>query len=168
MINYFILRADAKPAPTFITKEELDDVSDIPVFWGTEEPKPAGLCVIPSVHEQDDGTILAMCATGTSSRDSVLSWIRFLQNENPRLAKIPILLKLRAPSTDLVIKEDKDAESKPKWKPAVNQDPEWITFNGIRVRIQDGRQHGTHDDQDQAFGPDNCLSLDFVFSRLSV
>uniref|UniRef100_T1J3B0 Evolutionarily conserved signaling intermediate in Toll pathway, mitochondrial n=1 Tax=Strigamia maritima TaxID=126957 RepID=T1J3B0_STRMM len=126
MINYFILRADAKPAPTFITKEELDDVSDIPVFWGTEEPKPASLCVIPSIHEQDDGTILAMCATGTSSRDSVLSWIRFLQNENPRLAKIPILFKLRAPSTDLVIKEDEDDESKPKWKPAVNQGPELI------------------------------------------
>ena len=32
----------------------------------------------PTVHEQPDGTILAVAATGTSSRESLLSWIRFL------------------------------------------------------------------------------------------
>lgn len=47
-----------------------------------------------SVHEQDDATIFSVCATGTSSKDSLLSWIRCLQRENPALEKIPVLFKL--------------------------------------------------------------------------
>ena len=35
---------------------------------------------------QEDGTILAVCATGSSSRDSLLSWVRHLELANPRLA----------------------------------------------------------------------------------
>ena len=31
------------------------------------------------MHEQEDGTILAVCATGSSSRDSLLSWVRKLE-----------------------------------------------------------------------------------------
>ena len=52
---------------------------------------------VPIVHEQEDGTILAACATGTSSRDSLLSWIRFIQKENPDMENIPILFTLRSP-----------------------------------------------------------------------
>lgn len=49
-----------------------------------------------SVHEQDDGTIFAMCITGTSTKDSLLSWIRLLENDgNPKLATIPVLFKFR-------------------------------------------------------------------------
>ena len=52
----------------------------------------------PTVHEQDDGNILAVCATGTSSRDSLISWIRFLQDENPRLGRdISVLFTLKSP-----------------------------------------------------------------------
>jgi hypothetical protein len=47
------------------------------------------------VHEQDDGVILAMCITGTSSRDSLVSWIRFLQKSNPNLEQIPVIFTLR-------------------------------------------------------------------------
>jgi len=33
------------------------------------------------VHEQEDGTILAVAATGTSSKNSLLSWVfNFQQN----------------------------------------------------------------------------------------
>jgi len=46
---------------------------------------------VPSVHEQEDGVILAVCATGTSSHDSVLSWIRFLVN--PSLL-LPLMLAI--------------------------------------------------------------------------
>uniref|UniRef100_A0A905AUS3 ECSIT C-terminal domain-containing protein n=1 Tax=Glossina morsitans morsitans TaxID=37546 RepID=A0A905AUS3_GLOMM len=42
-----------------------------------------------SVHQQDDGTICAICATGTSTKDSLLSWIRLLEaNGNPVLSQI--------------------------------------------------------------------------------
>jgi signaling intermediate in Toll pathway protein len=50
-----------------------------------------------SVHEQTEGTILAMAATGTSSRDSLLSWVRFLQQTNPALGTIPVLFSLTSP-----------------------------------------------------------------------
>ena len=44
------------------------------------ERAPGGTVArLPSVHEQEDGTILAVCATGSSSRDSLLSWVRRLE-----------------------------------------------------------------------------------------
>ena len=44
------------------------------------EKAPGGTVArLPSVHEQEDGTILAVCATGSSSRDSLLSWVRKLE-----------------------------------------------------------------------------------------
>ena len=46
---------------------------------------------IPNIHEQEDGSLLACCATGTSSKDSLLSWVRFLQRDNPELKDVPIL-----------------------------------------------------------------------------
>ena len=51
----------------------------------------------PCVHEQEDGTILAIGITGMSTKDSLLSWIRFLQRRNPRLASLPILFSTHSP-----------------------------------------------------------------------
>lgn len=48
-----------------------------------------------TVHEQDDGVYYSMCATGTSSKDSLLSWIRCLQKTNPILEKMPVTFKMR-------------------------------------------------------------------------
>lgn len=61
------------------------------------EPKPKHLTVAPNtIHEQEDGTIFAACATGTSSKDSVLSWVRLLQLSNPILENVPVLFKLKS------------------------------------------------------------------------
>lgn len=49
-----------------------------------------------TIHEQDDGVYYAMCVTGTSSKDSLLSWIRCLQKTNPILEQIPIVFKLKS------------------------------------------------------------------------
>lgn len=58
------------------------------------------LMLKPSVHEQKDGTIFAICATGTSTKDSLLSWVRCLEQDgNPRLAQIPVLFKFRSLTT---------------------------------------------------------------------
>ncbi|KAH8028361.1 hypothetical protein HPB51_016184 [Rhipicephalus microplus] len=75
------------------------DVSNIPVTVLDEKPdllKPS------TVHEQTDGIILAMAATGTSTRDSLLSWLRILQLQNPKLSDIPVVFMLKAPSKSLV------------------------------------------------------------------
>lgn len=50
-----------------------------------------------SVHIQDDGIIYAICATGTSTKDSLLSWIRLLELDgNQELATIPVLFKFKS------------------------------------------------------------------------
>lgn len=67
------------------------------------EKKPKELVLRPqSVHEQEEGIIMAMCCTGTSTKDSLLSWIRFLRQTNPKLDSIPVLFKLKTSPTALV------------------------------------------------------------------
>lgn len=63
-----------------------------------------------SIHQQDDGTIYAICATGTSTKDSLLSWIRLLEiNGNSSLSHIPVLFKFRSAVNDkaLVVTDHK-------------------------------------------------------------
>lgn len=59
-------------------------------------PKSTALTKPRSVHEQNDGTIFAVCATGTSTKDSLLSWIRLLEKSNPCLSEIPVLFKFKS------------------------------------------------------------------------
>lgn len=59
-------------------------------FW---KSKKKALALQRCIHEQDEQTIFGICATGTSSKDSLLSWIRCLQENNPDLKEIPILFK---------------------------------------------------------------------------
>lgn len=96
-ISYFLLRAE--PLPIRVVEVDSDDVSHIPITVLGEKPaleKPS------TVHEQTDGVILAMAATGTSTRDSLLSWLRILQVFNPKLKEIPVVFMLKAPSKSLV------------------------------------------------------------------
>ncbi|KAG8188894.1 hypothetical protein JTE90_014951 [Oedothorax gibbosus] len=92
-MTYFALRAQAKAYPPCEVDE--DDVAHLSLhMFG--EPKQAELALVPqSMHEQEDGLVLALCCTGTSSKDSLLSWVRLLQGSNPRLAHLPVLFKLR-------------------------------------------------------------------------
>ena len=66
----------------------------------------------PSAHEQDDGTVLAICITGSASKDSLVSWVKFLERENPALSGIPVVFRLRSPETEIEAwAEPKRAES---------------------------------------------------------
>lgn len=100
-INYFILRADAKTRSK--TSVDLDDVSNLSIPFCTYPlPPKQEVITAPSVHEQEDGVILAVCVTGTSGRDSLLSWIRHLEkNGNPNLSSIPVVFTLKSPGKDL-------------------------------------------------------------------
>lgn len=71
-----------------------------------DEEKPKVLAVPPSIHEQEDGAVLATCVTGTSSKDSLTSWIRFLELTNPRLVQIPVVFRLRTPEAQVTIVDD--------------------------------------------------------------
>jgi len=51
----------------------------------------------PSIHEQSDGTVLAMGAAARNDRQSALDWIHLLQQTNPRLGQLNVLLRLPTP-----------------------------------------------------------------------
>ena len=111
-IGYFILRGDAPKASRQMTDEEYDDVSniDVPLF-GFTRPKPSKLALKRSVHEQDDGIIYAICCTGVSTKDSLLSWVRLLEKDgNPNLENLAILFKFKSPvEKHLVVTSEKPA-----------------------------------------------------------
>merc|ERR1719471_1570750 len=95
-VSYFILRGP--PVPPLPDLDTDNDDFSVMSLWVSGERSKAGTVVKePSVHEQEDGTILAICATGTSSRDSLLSWIRKLEDTNPNLAKMAVLFTLTSP-----------------------------------------------------------------------
>lgn len=102
-VHYFIVRSD--PCIKSVPEVDEDDVGNLEVpFFSKIKDK---VIKVPSVHEQEDSTILAVCATGTSSRDSLLSLIRHLEKDgNPALGRIPILFTLKSPVGDIVIKEE--------------------------------------------------------------
>ncbi|ELU08340.1 hypothetical protein CAPTEDRAFT_163254 [Capitella teleta] len=96
---YFVLKAEkTKKAKDFenITGKRKDNAS---TFWNYfEDEQPSELAIRPSVHEQEDGTVLAMCITGTSSKDSLASWLKYLEVENPNLSNTPVVFLLKSPT----------------------------------------------------------------------
>lgn len=49
-------------------------------------------------------------SSGTSSRDSLLSWIRLLEKYgNPQLSSIPVIFTLTAPPSEMAIQETQPA-----------------------------------------------------------
>ncbi|XP_055324733.1 evolutionarily conserved signaling intermediate in Toll pathway, mitochondrial [Sitodiplosis mosellana] len=120
-IKYFTLIGEAEPDENFAPKEDSDDVQgmQLPDFLKFLSPEVKEVAVIKpkrSIHQQDDGTIYAICATGTSTKDSLLSWIRLLEaNGNPKLVHIPVLFKFKAPVDDrslIVVNNQNDNEKK--------------------------------------------------------
>lgn len=104
-IDYFVLKGAPKERQN--VKEDPDDVSNIRIpFWDKKE-----LILAPMVHEQDDGTYFAMCATGTSTKDSLLSWIRCLQKKNPSLTVIPVVFKLMSSTREQLYIETDESEN---------------------------------------------------------
>ncbi|CAH1971877.1 unnamed protein product [Acanthoscelides obtectus] len=113
LINYFILRTKPKPSPED-DDVNLDDVSNLKVsLFNLRPPVGKHLKKIPSVHEQDDGTIFSLCATGTSSQDSLLSWIRHLENDgNPKLGEVQVVFTLKTGTKEVAKVGDEESQEK--------------------------------------------------------
>lgn len=106
-INYFLLRGDLPKREHEIEEEDIDDVSNIDVpFFGFAKPRRNKIALKRSVHEQNDGIVYAICCTGSSTKDSLLSWIRLLEKAgNPTLENLAILFKFKsAPEGQLVVR----------------------------------------------------------------
>lgn len=97
--TYFILKAESDPK-LFSPPKEKEELGDFETIFDSESPRQ----LVPKLneHQQEDGTIMAMCITETSSKDSLISWIRCLQNTNPILEKAPIVFTLASPEEGLV------------------------------------------------------------------
>lgn len=53
-------------------------------------------------HYVDGCYILAIGITGTSSQDSLLSWLKILQQRNPNLSKLNVVFKMSKPSPEMI------------------------------------------------------------------
>ncbi|XP_046437400.1 evolutionarily conserved signaling intermediate in Toll pathway, mitochondrial-like isoform X1 [Daphnia pulex] len=117
-INYFILRSEPVPLTEEEQKQQneydYDDVSELRSWmFGEENLTRKDIVVQPSVHEQEDGTILAIAITGTCSKDSLLSWIRFLEKTNPNLANLSILFATNSPLGEVAPAIESNMPSQP-------------------------------------------------------
>ena len=59
----------------------------------------------PGIHEQQDGTILSMCITGSGSRDSLISWLTFLQMRSKNLENLAVVFRINTPERGLKVVE---------------------------------------------------------------
>ena len=113
--TYFILRADPDLELLAALRQAEKDLEtdanlfDWKNFWEDEEG--GKLVPLRSVHEQDDGTVLAMVITGTGTKDSLVTWIRCLQQANPSLEQIPVVFRLRSPDSEIQVIGSKKPES---------------------------------------------------------
>lgn len=117
MISYFVLKTDhhqiEDPAD-----EDPFDVSDIRInVHGKSKDNMAA--TQKDLHKTSDGVILSMAATGTSSRDSVLSWVRLLETTNPKMKTLQTIFKMKAPTTQVETINEPGINSEGK---SVNQD----------------------------------------------
>lgn len=93
-----MLRGDPRPTrPKTSASKKIEDLSHIRVWTHKDVPKDELELAAPepSAHEQEDGTIFACCATGTSSKDSLLSWIRLLERQAPMLNHMQIVFTIK-------------------------------------------------------------------------
>lgn len=99
MISYFVLKTDHHQVED-PEDEDLFDVSDIKLnVFG--KSKSAMAATQKDLHRTSDGVILGIAATGTSSRDSVLSWVRLLEATNPKMKILQTIFKMKAPTTQV-------------------------------------------------------------------
>ncbi|XP_005091035.1 evolutionarily conserved signaling intermediate in Toll pathway, mitochondrial [Aplysia californica] len=112
-LQYFLLRAE--PNINALMKQmqlEKEAENDENLFEWTnffEEEDCRELQPVLSVHEQEDSTVLALAVTGSSSKTSLVSWVRLLQRSNPSLARTPVLFKLLSSDRELEVIGDNRA-----------------------------------------------------------
>uniref|UniRef100_A0A5S6R2R2 Evolutionarily conserved signaling intermediate in Toll pathway, mitochondrial n=1 Tax=Trichuris muris TaxID=70415 RepID=A0A5S6R2R2_TRIMR len=64
------------------------------------------LSLIPTIHEQSDGTVMAIAITGNSSKDSLVCWIKFLEKCNRTLALVPVVFRLRHATSEVTLQRE--------------------------------------------------------------
>jgi len=64
------------------------------------------LAARPSLHEQEDGIVLALSVLETFSKELLTAWIKNLETANPHLSEVPVIFSLSsAPPSELVVQQ---------------------------------------------------------------
>lgn len=111
-IIYYVLKQyydTPKVKPRYEEPEQ--DYESMPIqFYG--KPIKERQEDLYDIHNVEDGNILAIAVTGTSSHDSLLSWLRLMQERNAKLKEISVVFRINRPSKELVdlSKENHDTE----------------------------------------------------------
>lgn len=110
-------KKDDKPAPDF--------------NWNTTKVKFYGKPIqemyeaLRDKHYTDGSYILAIAATGTSSQDSLLSWLKVLQQRNPKLSKLNVVFS-QSRSTHEIVEFNQDtkktASNNDRWQGQQEED----------------------------------------------
>ena len=101
MVNYFIMKTDPLPEIKEKMKQiesfEEDDLKNVHNIFSDPFNKDFAKNKKPelTIHEQSDGVIYALCCTGTSSKQSVLNWTKFLEESNQCLKDYVVLFRIK-------------------------------------------------------------------------
>jgi len=95
-LSYYLLKYYVEPAvveeKAKIPKENFNMNILQMKFYG--KPIREKLAEAEEKHYADNAYILSICMTGTSSQDSLSSWLKFLQQRNPKLNKLNVIFKM--------------------------------------------------------------------------
>jgi len=117
-LSYFVLLADARADKWYgdidsSEPETADEWANWTTKFNSEFPESRkALMKMPTIHEQPEGTILSIAVTGSSTKDSLICWIQFLQRMNPKLEKIPVVFRLAHGIKDLVVRKKAEKAEK--------------------------------------------------------
>jgi signaling intermediate in Toll pathway protein len=62
-------------------------------------------------HYMDGSYVLGICITGTSSQDSLLSWIKILQERNPKLKQLNVVFRMSRKTPEIMKYDDRAQQS---------------------------------------------------------
>ncbi|CAH1273668.1 ECSIT [Branchiostoma lanceolatum] len=98
-VYYHILRSDLLGGTKAQAMKEREWVEDD--MTKNDEQRRRWLDPVAFVENVPEGPVFAMCITGSSCQESLNTWIKGLQEDNPALKKIPVVFKLSSASTQL-------------------------------------------------------------------
>ena len=114
LVNYFVMKTDplkeTKEAYEEMKARNDDDFSQMRNIFSDPFKKENKTKKDPSVHEQLDGVVYALCTTESSSKLSVNNWTKILEASNSKLKDYIIVYRMKENPGNVVIQEPKEED----------------------------------------------------------
>lgn len=114
LVNYYVMKTDpleeTRSAHEEVKSRDQDDFTQMRNIFSDPFKKGNGANTVkdPSVHEQLDGVIYALCTTESSSKLSVNNWTKILEANNSKLKDYVIVYRVKEDPGQVVIQEPKN------------------------------------------------------------